>query len=126
LESEFETLWNIYPKKEGKANALKSYIKARKDKDYSYETIENGLYRYIDYLRAQETERKYIMMGSTWFNGEKWLDEYISIAPQKKIKNFYDYYQSLGGDRNESNRNGQVIDFDPIALSEPNEKFGRF
>lgn len=127
LDNEFETLWRLYPKKQGKANAKKSYLAARKGNKHSYETIENGLYRYIDYLKVQGTEEKFIMHGSTWFNGQKWLDEYISIAPQKKIKNFYDYYQSeFGGDRNEFARDSQVINYDSIPLSEPNEKFGGF
>jgi DNA-binding Lrp family transcriptional regulator len=53
LENEFELLWKKYPRKLGKANALKAYIKARKGNKTTYETIENGLYRYIDYLKSK-------------------------------------------------------------------------
>lgn len=126
LEGEFELLWKTYPRKMGKANALKSFLKARKQ-GISYETIENGLYRYVDYLKAQGTEEKFIAHGSTWFNQQKWQDEYISIVPQKKVKNFADYYQSqFGGDRNEFARNSQIIDHDTIALPESTEKFGGY
>ena len=119
LENEFERLWKMYPRKMGKANAQKSFIKARKMKKMAYEIIENGLYRYIDYLKAQGTEEQYIMHGSTWFNGEKWQDEYTCHTPQKKPKNALEYYQmEYGGGSRESRRNGEIIDYDPTLLSE--------
>ena len=124
FENEFETLWKLYPRKMGKANALKSYIKARKTNKVSYETIENGLYRYIDYLKQQGTEDRFILHGSTWFTSEKWLDEYISVAPQKKIKNYMDFYQSeFGGERNGFERNCEVIDHDSDAIPESSQNY---
>jgi DNA-binding Lrp family transcriptional regulator len=127
LESEFEQLWKIYPRKIGKANAQKSFIKARKVKKVSYETIEKGLYRYIHYLEAQGTDEQFIMHGSTWFNSEKWQDEYICVAPQKKPKNALDYmkqkYGENGGNDYESYGNGEIIDYYPTMLPEPFQGF---
>lgn len=74
-ESEFEEIWKKYPKKAGKEMAKKSYIKARREK-IEKETIEAGLDRYIECLKAMETEDKYIKNGSTWFNQRCWNDEY--------------------------------------------------
>ena len=124
FENEFETLWKLYPRKMGKANALKSYIKSRKTNKVSYETIENGLYRYIDYLKQQGTEDRFILHGSTWFASEKWLDEYISVAPQKKIKNYMDFYQSeFGGERNGFEGNREVIDHDSDVISKSSQNY---
>jgi CRISPR/Cas system-associated protein Cas5 (RAMP superfamily) len=75
LENEFEEIWSMYPKKQGKTNALKSYIKARKN-GVDKETVWNGLGSYIDYIKASKTPTQYIKQGSTWFNQECWNDDY--------------------------------------------------
>lgn len=73
--NEFEELWKIYPNKQGKTNAFKSYDKARK-KGVEFETIKKGLENYIDYCKVKKMEKQYIKHGSTWFNQECWNDEY--------------------------------------------------
>jgi hypothetical protein len=119
LEKEFEQLWKIYPRKIGKEVAKKSFKKARKDKDIPYETIENGLYRYINYLETQGTEEQYIMHGSTWMNQAKWEDEYICVATQKKPKNAMEYLKvKYGGDNYESRGNRKIVDDYPKVLPE--------
>ena len=77
FEAEFETIWKAYPRKEGKTNALKAYIKARTDKEpVSFETVQEGVMRYIEYIKANNTEQRYIKHGSTWFNQRCWDDDY--------------------------------------------------
>lgn len=78
LESEFETLWKLYPRKEGKSNALKDYIKARKDKKHpvSMEEVQHGIERYLAYVKANGITKRYIKQGSTWFHQRCWEDEY--------------------------------------------------
>lgn len=75
LEEEFEIIWEKYPKKQGKANALKSYIKARK-KGTTKEEVWSGLGSYLEYIRIEKVEQQYIKHGSTWFNQECWKDDY--------------------------------------------------
>lgn len=75
FENDFEILWKMYPRKQGKTNALKSFIKARK-KGVSIETITLGLQRFCDYVKNKNIDIQYIPYGSTWFNGECWNDEY--------------------------------------------------
>lgn len=119
LENEFEQIWELYPKKEGKADARRHYIKARKTGKVSYKTIENGVYRYLEYLNVQGTEQRYIPMGSTWFCQAKWEDEYICIAPQKKPKNATEYLKAkYGGEPYEPYRNRKIIDYDTEIVSE--------
>jgi hypothetical protein len=77
FENEFETLWKAYPRKEGKTNARKAYIKARTDKEpVSFETVQQGVERYVKYIKANNTEQRYIKHGSTWFNQHCWDDDY--------------------------------------------------
>ena len=81
-----------------KKKACDAFKKARKIKKIPYETIQNGLYRYLRYLEQQETEEQFIMHGSTWFNQEKWQDEYITTGIKKKPKNALEYFkQKYGG-----------------------------
>lgn len=75
FEDEFQEVWNIYPRKEGRKNALKAYIKARKN-GTSKETILSGLNAYISKINAEKTEMQYIKHGSSWFSQECWLDDY--------------------------------------------------
>jgi hypothetical protein len=119
LEEEFEQLWKIYPRKVGRKIAFDSFKKARKIKKVPYETIENGLYRYIKYLEQQETDEQYIMHASTWFNQEKWQDDYITSGINRKPKNATEYLRAkYGGDFFEPSRNGEIIEYHPESIPE--------
>lgn len=131
IEKEFEQLWKSYPRKIGKKKAFDSYKKARKIKKISYETIENGLYRYIDYLKDQGTDEQYIQHGSTFFNQEKWQDEFETTHFQKKpqfsrftemclneMDDPDDFLNMLGvNSPYEQRGNGKIIDVSEIPLS---------
>ena len=102
LISEFEDLWQQYPRKQGKAKALEAYKRARKagvDKT----TVSDGITRYNAQIKANKTASKYIMQGSTWFNGKRWEDEYNArpiakpTTKQEQIDQEYmEYLESLG------------------------------
>ena len=100
LKEEFEEVWKKYPKREGKANAFKSYIKARKE-GVPREEIEAGIERYIDMLKIRGTEVQYIKMGSTWFNQRGWEDEYSK--PARKV---------IG--TGTTNENDEITDSEPL------------
>lgn len=102
LLNEFEDLWHTYPRKQGKAKALEAYKRARKagvDKT----TVLDGITRYNAQITANKTKAKYIMQGSTWFNGKRWEDEYTDqpkTQPKTKQEQIDDdylkYLESLG------------------------------
>jgi hypothetical protein len=121
LEEEFENIWRIYPRKIGKKKSFDSFKKARKIKKIPYETIENGLYRYIRYLEQQGTDEQYIMHGSTWFGQEKWQDEYILTGIKQKPKNINEYMRQKYGDggfNDEPPRDRKIIDSDTKCISD--------
>lgn len=113
VEKEFEKIWSLYPRKIGKQKAFSHFKKARKVKKIPYETIENGLYRYISYLEQQGTDEQYIMHGSTWFGQEKWQDEYILTGIKQKPKSPEEYLRQKYGQDGvsdfESRRNRKVV-----------------
>src|SRR5699024_1928758 len=71
----FEVLWKDYPRKEGKKKAFASYKRALKN-GVTDEEIMEGLEKYNQYIKKEKTDRKYIAHGSTWFNENRWQDEY--------------------------------------------------
>lgn len=73
LSDEFEALWGMYPRKQGKAKAKASYVKARKD-GTSYEEVENGIKAYAEYVKGKDSQ--YIKMGSSFFNQRAWQDDW--------------------------------------------------
>lgn len=73
--SEFENLWKLYPKKQGKESAKKSYIRARKE-GATYEQVLAGMNAYINYINKTNTQSKYIKYGSTFFNQKAWEDDW--------------------------------------------------
>ena len=86
---EFEQLWSLYPKKQGKTNALKSYIKARKN-GTNFDIIQIGLNNYLNYIKFEKVEPKYIKQASTWFNQECWYDDY-TIHREPTTKDLAEY-----------------------------------
>ena len=86
IESEFEELWKLYPRKVGKAKALTYYQKARK-KDTTFEEVKQGILNYCAEIKKKKTELRYVKHGSTWFNNQGWKDEY-DVTPQEEPKRY--------------------------------------
>lgn len=75
IYNEFEILWAIYPRKEGKKQAFAAFQRARK-RGVTVETIDRGIRAYVRKIARERTATKYIKQGSTYFNGECWNDIY--------------------------------------------------
>lgn len=75
IQTEFENLWAIYPRKQGKADAFKHYQKARKS-GTTYEEVEQGILAYTESIRANGTDMQYVKMGSTFFSQKSWADDW--------------------------------------------------
>lgn len=89
IEKEFNIIWSLYPRKQGKANAFKAYKKARKQ-GTAKETIYNGLQAYIEYIKIEKVKPQFIKQGSTWFNQECWNDDY-TIKREPTTKDVAEY-----------------------------------
>ena len=73
--SEFENLWAIYPKKQGKKQAMAAYERAR-NSGTTYEEVEKGIQAYKEFLKANNKGLEYVKMGSSFFNQEAWGDDW--------------------------------------------------
>ena len=79
-------IWNIYPKKEGRASAMKSIPKLIKK--YGVEQITRCVLRYKEKVLKDKTEKQYIKQGSTFFNSGymDYLDEnFEDTTPKRAI-----------------------------------------
>lgn len=75
IRKEFEQLWALYPKKQGKDKAYGYYQKARKS-GTTFEEVLAGIEAYTTFIRMSETDMQYVKMGSTFFSQKAWQDEY--------------------------------------------------
>ena len=75
LEEEFDTVWDLYPKKKDKTRAFKAFSKARKE-GVPLEKIREGVQKYVQEIENTGIAHQYIKYGSTWFNNRCWEDEY--------------------------------------------------
>ena len=85
IQSRFDRLWDLYPKKQGKQKAFEAYKKAIRD-GASDEDIEAGIRNYAFYIEKTHTEQRYIKQGSTWFNQRCWNDDYVVSGSRKEKK----------------------------------------
>ena len=83
----FETIWKLYPKKSGKANAKKDFDKAIKS-GVDPELIKSKLEEYLKQIKAKQTPQQFIKQGSTWFHQAGWEDEY-DFTPEVRQSNGY-------------------------------------
>ena len=99
IEEEFEELWFLYPKKQGKKKALDKYIKCRKKNIVTFEKCKEGILNYNRYIEQKKVQSKYIKQGSTWFNQECWNDQY-DIEPQRQLiqRNFEEEFGEIVDD----------------------------
>lgn len=85
LEENFEKLWSLYPKKTGKKKALASYKRAIK-KGITNKRIQTGIVKYKKYLSQNDWLQP--ADGSTWFNNERWDDEFQIENEQTAAKKY--------------------------------------
>jgi predicted phage replisome organizer len=70
----FPTLWEKYPKKLGRKDAFRHFkgsIKTQEDIDMINKALDN----YLNHIKQNKIEQRYIQHGSTWFNNWRdWID----------------------------------------------------
>ena len=83
IEQEFEEVWKLYPRKEDKKKAFSAYKTARKKA--SFDEIKKGVETYSNHIKARNTDKCYIKLGATYFNGECWANNYDQSEPQEEL-----------------------------------------
>ncbi len=82
IEIEFEKLWALYPRKQGKKSALRHYKAWRKaDKTHTYELMQSKLSNYLKYRKIKGISLEFTPYGSTWFYSH--YDDVLDMTPPK-------------------------------------------
>ena len=97
---DFEYLWNLYPKKQGKQTALKAYESAVK-RGTTKEEVETGIRNYIAWLNANHTDAQYIKNGDTFFRGAHWQNDY-TITGVNTNNGIFNKYGGISGTASDS------------------------
>ena len=86
-DREFEELWKLYPRKQGRSDARKAYIFARRS-GVAEETVRRGVEAYVRYVEARGTDPRYVKQGGNWFFSRCWEDaealEKAAAAPLQR------------------------------------------
>ena len=80
LEMLFEELWQKYPRKLGKPDALNKFLKTVKTEE-AFKSINRAMNNFLSSSQAKG-DIKYIPHGSTWFNN--WEDWITYVEPQSE------------------------------------------
>lgn len=94
VESKFNEFWVLYPRKEGKTDALRCF-KARLKEGHNPDIIITATKNYIELCKQNRTETKFIKHASTFIGSSKWFLDYLS-EPQIEESIFEDtpYYSA--------------------------------
>lgn len=84
-DAEFDGFWRAYPRKVGKAPALKAYRAARRKVDMA--TIASALRVFAAAMAGRDPDK--IPHPATWLNREPWHDDPSAIAPTPRPANGY-------------------------------------
>lgn len=98
LNMEFEQIWNLYPRKQGRKRAFEAFKRSIKH-GASVEEIKAGVQRYVEHIRLNRIEQQFIKMGSTFFTNESWADEYPVNSSENTCGN---------------NKSQEFMDFEPF------------
>ena len=78
---DFEMFWELYPRKQGKSDALKAYTAVRKKVDAK--TIHAGAQAYA--LLNIGEDKSFLKMPGGWLRGERWADEQIVNSTRQTV-----------------------------------------
>ena len=107
LEEEFNTVWDLYPKKKDKTRAFKAFSKARIE-GVPLEKIREGVQKYVQEIENTGIEHQYIKYGSTWFNNRCWEDEYDTNT--KSSYDLNEYVKAMDTFENKSEDDEDFVD----------------
>lgn len=119
-ERNFDKLWSVYPRHEGKQAALKAFEKIDPD-DELLERMINAIM--AQKKSAQWADPQFIPHPATWLNGHRWEDEPTKAAPQSKRVLAQQYEQR---DYNEKEMQDKLGVYDVYLTDEEYKaKYGR-
>ena len=78
----FQSVWDEYPKKLGKNKVTKAAMEQLEEA--GEDAVMDAVRRYVEKIKRDGTDEKYIMHGSTFFNGA-WRDYVVEDKPEEQM-----------------------------------------
>ena len=78
----FQSVWDEYPKKLGKNKVTKAAMEQLEQA--GEDAVMDAVRHYVEKIKREGTEEKYIMHGSTFFNGA-WRDYVVEDNPEEQM-----------------------------------------
>lgn len=78
----FQSVWDEYPKKLGKNKVTKAAMEQLEEA--GEDAVMSAVRRYVEKIKREGTDEKYIMHGSTFFNGA-WRDYVVGDKPEEPM-----------------------------------------
>ena len=78
----FQSVWDEYPKKLGKSKITKAAMKRLEEAGEA--AVMDAVRHYVEKIKRDGTEEKYIMHGNTFFNGA-WVDYVENEKPEEQM-----------------------------------------
>ena len=78
----FQSVWDEYPKKLGKNKVTKAAMEQLEEA--GEDAVMSAVRRYVEKIKRDGTDEKYIMHGSTFFNGA-WRDYVVEDKPEEQM-----------------------------------------
>lgn len=92
IQERFAQFWAMYPRKEGKQTALKSFQKIDPDQTL-LDTMLTAIERQKESAQWKENGGQFIPYPATWLNGRRWEDEVKIVSSTGKKVAAQDYAQ---------------------------------
>lgn len=94
LKEEFKEVWATYPRRQGRQQALKAYMAARRN-GTSGEAILDGIVRYKRYIDESGMIMRWVIQGGRYFEEHRWEDEQppAAVPPEKAANPALGYRQ---------------------------------
>lgn len=83
LEAEFEELWKLYPRKQGRSEARRAYIFARRHGE-TMQRVKEGLEAYLRRIEREGTLPRFVKQGGNWFVYHRWADGDTPVSERRQ------------------------------------------
>jgi hypothetical protein len=84
--TEFQEVWDVYPRKLDKGLAFRAYV-ARRRQGMAFQDLLRAATHYAGYCRARNTDQQYIKRAATFFGPSEPWREWIEGIPAGEVAN---------------------------------------
>lgn len=117
IDLEFNTFWNLYPRKEGKEKARQAYSRVRKT--ISDSVVNSAVVRYAEWIHRNDEPPQFIKHPTTWLNQGCWEDQLMDRRDRPKRSKTDEVKEVLERFNSRMRSNGKASDHNEMSDGMP-------